>query len=422
MEIRAAREGEQEEIIDLLAEVFATQCRLRYASQIYQDSSYHLEQSRVGLVEGKIVSHLRISDRVVCVDDTTVKLAGVGMVATQVDYRQRGYASALIIDAISYMEKHDYDLSLLFTTIQPFYQNFDWSAFPQTTVEFPLELGETFPLSPWECRQFEIDTDLKSVMQIYQKCRHSGSIVRSLHYWRDGYAQQVGIIPSLVIEDSGQILAYANLCLGVDDSGTDPFLAQGYPNLREVGWTPDRPESLLILSRAILNQAIQQKISKLTGHLPPYHPLTVMLIRESQSTPSFSINQKLMYRTVSLPKLLSKMKPTLQSRLDQSSFYRNALEKETPDGVNSFCITVASQACTLQILSGRLEVLADQSGATKVLLSPDEWIRILFGDLTFPELQNLRVLDQLDISDSELQILNLLFPKSQHLHSVCDYF
>ena len=103
MEIRAAREGEQEEIIDLLAEVFVTQCRPRYASQIYQDSSYHLEQSWVGLVEGKIVSHLRISDRVVCVGDTTVKLAGVGIVATQADYRQRGYASALIIDAISYM-------------------------------------------------------------------------------------------------------------------------------------------------------------------------------------------------------------------------------------------------------------------------------------------------------------------------------
>ena len=127
------------------------------------------------------MSHLRISDRVASVDDTTVKLAGVGMVATQADYRQRGYASALVIDATSYMEKHDYDLSLLLT-IQPFYQNFDWSAFPQTTVEFPLELEETFPLSPWECRQFEIDTDLKSVMQIYQKCRHSGSIVRSLHY------------------------------------------------------------------------------------------------------------------------------------------------------------------------------------------------------------------------------------------------
>ena len=368
------------------------------------------------------MSHLRISDRVASVDDTTVKLAGVGMVVTQEDYRQRGYASALIMDAISYMEKHDYDLSLLFTTIQPFYQNFGWSAFPQTTVELPLELEEAFPLSPWNCRQFEIGTDLQSVIQIYQKCHHSGSIVRSPHYWHDGYARRVGVIPSLVIEDSGQILAYANLCLGVDDSGTDPFLAQGYPNLREVGWTPDRPESLLVLSRAILNQAIQQKTSKLTGHLSLHHPLTVMLIRESQSTPSFSINQKMMYRTVSLPKLLSKMKSTLRSRLDRSSFFRNALEREAPDGVSSFCITVAGQACTLKILSGQLEVLADQSGTTKVLLSPDEWIRILFGDLTFPELQNLRVLDQLDISDSELQVLNLLFPKSQHLHSVCDYF
>ena len=74
-----------------------------------------------------------------------------------------------------------------------------------------------------------------------------------------------------MIEDSGQILAYANQCLGVDDSGTDPFLAQGYPNLWEVGLAPARPDLLLVLSRFTLNKVIQQKMSKLTVHLPPHH-------------------------------------------------------------------------------------------------------------------------------------------------------
>ena len=58
MEIRAAKASELDEIIDLLSTVFVEECRPRYASQHHHDSSYELHQSRVCLVDGKIVRAL----------------------------------------------------------------------------------------------------------------------------------------------------------------------------------------------------------------------------------------------------------------------------------------------------------------------------------------------------------------------------
>ena len=63
MEIRAAKAHERDEIVDLIAAVFVEKCRPRYASQHYQDSSYELDQSRVCVVDGKIVSYVRVSNR-----------------------------------------------------------------------------------------------------------------------------------------------------------------------------------------------------------------------------------------------------------------------------------------------------------------------------------------------------------------------
>ena len=69
---------------------------------------------------GKIVSYVRVSNRSMYIGEAVVKLGGIGMVVTSEEYRRRGYSSALLRDAIAYMEAQNYDLSLLFTTIQPF--------------------------------------------------------------------------------------------------------------------------------------------------------------------------------------------------------------------------------------------------------------------------------------------------------------
>ena len=181
MEIRAAKAHERDEIVDLISAVFVEKCRPRYASQHYQDSSYELDQSRVCVVDGKIVSYVRVSDRSMYIGEAVVKLGGIGMVVTSEEHRRRGYSSALLRDAIAYMEAQNYDLSLLFTTIQPFYMPLGWASFPQTSFELELHDKKTFAPSGWKSRPFDLERDLTQISQIYDEHNkgRTGTILRS---------------------------------------------------------------------------------------------------------------------------------------------------------------------------------------------------------------------------------------------------
>ena len=350
MEIRAAKAHERDEIVDLISAVFVEKCRPRYASQHYQDSSYELDQSRVCVVDGKIVSYVRVSDRSMYIGEAVVKLGGIGMVVTSEEYRRRGYSSALLRDAIAYMEAQSYDLSLLFTTIQPFYMPLGWAAFPQTAFELELHDKKTFAPSGWKSRPFDLERDLTQISQIYDEHNkgRTGTVLRPEKLWRDGYSQQVGMLPSLVLEKEGRIGAYANLAFPDDDQGIDAYLATYYPNLREVGWRSTAPDSHLALCHAILEAAYAKDVESISGRLPRHHPMTLLLSEESGSPLSFSVHERMMYRVISLERLFQKLIPKFEAELENAGM---------TDRTGSFHFAVRDQSCTLNVNRGKLPLL-----------------------------------------------------------------
>ncbi len=415
MEIRAAKADERDEIVDLISAVFVEKCRPRYASQHYEDSSYELDQSRVCAVDGKIVSYVRVSDRSMYIGKGVVKLGGIGMVVTSEEYRRRGYSSALLRDAIAYMEAHNYDLSLLFTTIQPFYMPLGWASFPQTNFELELHDKKSFAPSGWNSRPFDLERDLTQVSQIYDEHNkgRTGTVLRPEELWRDGYSQQVGMLPSLVIEKDGQIGAYANLAFPDDDQGIDAYLATYYPNLREVGWRRTDPDSHLALCHAILDAAYERGVETISGRLTRHHPMTLLLSEESGSPLSFSIYERMMYRIISLERLFQKLIPKFETELKNAGM---------TDRSGSFHFTVRDQSCTLNVNQGKVTVIADDSGRTKVTLDTYHFLKVLFGDATFGQLDELNRAKGLNLQPDEMVLLSALFPKDEPTHWICDYF
>ena len=415
MEIRAAKADERDEIVDLIAAVFVEKCRPRYASQHYQDSSYELDQSRVCVVDGKIVSYVRVSDRSMHLGEAVVKLGGIGMVVTLEEYRRRGYSSALLRDAITYMEAQSYDLSLLFTTIQPFYTPLGWASFPQTSFELELHDKKTFVPSGWKRRAFDLERDLTQISQIYDEHNkgRTGTILRSESLWRDGYSQQVGMLPSLVVEKEGQIGAYANLAFPDDDQGIDAYLATYYPNLREVGCRSAAPDSLPALCHAILEAAYERGVESISGRLTRHHPMTLLLSEESGSPLSFSIHERAMYHVISLERLFQKLIPKFEKELGNTAI---------TDRSGSFCFTVSEQTCTLNVNRGKVTVVADDSGKTKVALDTYHFLKVLFGDATFGQLDELNRIKGISLQPDEKALLSTLFPKDEPTHWICDYF
>ena len=415
MEIRAAKAHERDEIIDLIAAVFVERCRPRYASQHYQDSSYELDQSRVCVVDGKIVSYVRVSDRSMYIGKEVVKLGGIGMVVTSPEYRGRGYASALLRDAIAYMEANNYDLSILFTTIQPFYMPLGWASFPQTNFELELHGKKTFAPSGWKSRPFEIEKDLTQISQIYDEHNkgRTGTVLRSEQLWRDGYSQQVGMLPSLVVEKDGQIGAYANLAFPNDAQDIDAYLATYYPNLREVGCRNTDPDSLHPLCHAILEAAYERGVESISGRLTRHHPMTLLLSEESGSPLSFSIHERAMYRVISLEGLFQKLIPKFEAELENTA---------TTDQSGSFHFTVGDQSCTLDVNRGKVAVIADDRGRTRVALENYHFLKVLFGDATFRQLDEFNRVKGLNLRPDEITLLSTLFPKDEPTHWICDYF
>ncbi len=337
------------------------------------------------------------------------------MVVTLPEYRRRGYASALMRDSIAYMEEQGYDLGLLFTIIQPFYMTFGWASFPQTTFELELRGKRTFAPSAWTSRPFDPERDLTQISQIYDEHNkgRTGTILRSEEHWWDGYSHQVGILPSLVVEKDGLIGAYANLAFPTDSQDIDAYLATYYPNLREIGYRSQHLDSLLALCHAILVQAYEKGVESISGRLTRHHPMTILLSEESGSPLSFSIEERAMYRVISLHSLFQKLIPEFEARLENVAM---------TEGSGSFCFNLENQTCTLHVNRGKVVVTADDSGGTEVDLDTPRFLKLLFGEATFGQLDELNRIKGLNLQPHEIAILSALFPKDEPIHWICDYF
>ena len=416
MEIRAARDAEIEEVIDLAAAVFVERCRPRYASQHLEDSTYVLHQSRVCVVDGRVVSQVRVSEREMRIGSAVVKLGGIGLVGTLEKYRRNGYSSAVLRDAVGYMADEGYDLGLLFTSIQPFYARLGWAPFPQTNFEIEVGRRREFESSHWTVREFELK-DLPRVIEIYGEHNRArtGTIVRKPRQWSDGYGRQTGMPPTLVAERNGVIGAYANVGLGEGAANNvgDAFLSTYYPNIRELGCAAGSEDALVALCRGVLERAHDAGLEAITGRLPRHDTMTLLLSRESGMSLSFSIHERSMYRVISLSSLLTKIAPELQRRLESAG---------DTSASGSYLFAVDGQSCALTVDRGNVHVEADGRGSTRLELDSYRFFKLLFGDSTFSELADYNRVLGLNLSPSDAALLDVLFPKGEHTHWICDYF
>ena len=350
------------------------------------------------------------------IGSAVVKLGGIGLVGTLEKYRRNGYSSAVLRDAVGYMADEGYDLGLLFTSIQPFYARLGWAPFPQTNFEIEVGRRREFESSHWTVREFELK-DLPRVIEIYGEHNRArtGTIVRKPRQWSDGYGRQTGMPPTLVAERNGVIGAYANVGLGEGDANNvgDAFLSTYYPNIRELGCAAGSEDALVALCRGVLERAHDAGLEAITGRLPRHDTMTLLLSRESGMSLSFSIHERSMYRVISLSSLLTKIAPELQRRLESAG---------DTSASGSYLFAVDGQSCALTVDRGNVHVEADGRGRTRLELDSYRFFKLLFGDSTFSELADYNRVLGLNLSPSDAALLDVLFPKGEHTHWICDYF
>ena len=394
MEIRAARESELEQVVELCCLAFNPDGHERYWQYMRGDSSYRLPQTRVVVVNGTVVSTLRVWERRLRVGVSFVTMGGVGGVCTHPKYRGVGYASALMRDTIGYLRRTGCDVGALFTIIpEAFYRRLGWTSFP--LHGFQLTLDSATPVDAplgWQVTDFDPEADLNAVARLYDlsNTQQSGTIARTRAYWDMAPCHIRGVFPTVVARRDGHIGGYLNY-----------EIYEKTAEVREIGYLPNNPEILEALVSHFLKICEAQAVEKITGTFSPQHPFVQRLIAVCNGAFTPKTDTAMMLYAVNLPVLLRRLVVAWESRIADAKETFPPLTVKLPALNDQQTVLRHNADGTLQILPGD----ADAVDYGVDLPEIDFW-QLLFGEIGWGQLSV-----EASVSPEVSTFLKTLFPK-----------
>jgi len=163
-----------------------TQCFPNTPAEFFR--LYHLHdpflnpsETFLGLDNHRIVSVVQRYPRKMYIRGQSVRMVGIGNVATLASHRGMGYASNLVQFALRDAEKQDHALAMLFTRIPPFFQNLGFHIVERN--EFFIQPVAEAPRGRIEA--FDKERDLDQIMELYDRfsAGRTGNLVRHRDYW-----------------------------------------------------------------------------------------------------------------------------------------------------------------------------------------------------------------------------------------------
>jgi predicted N-acetyltransferase YhbS len=414
MEIRALREAEIEEAIEHVCLAFGKPGHVRFRYHVTHDSSFTLEQARVCVIDGRIVSYVRVSDRPIRIGSAVVRMGGIGAVSTNPEHCNRGYSTALLWDAVRYMERERYDLSMLFTGIPRHYAKVGWVTFPAHS--FSAVPGDPPSLeTSYVVRDFDEARDLEAVIEIYNRYNEerTGTMARPRQYWLDHHSRVMGVLPLWVAETDGRVVAFM--------SGT-PI------RMDALAYLPEHSAAVAPICARVMREgqeAVRSAASgepetrhgrrsepRITGELPKSHPALELLAHWSPRPMEHTESESMMLRVIRLVPLMQKVAPVLERRLSHAGLLPRRV---------TICIREQDAAARIVIDGNHLHVEAGDGG--DIVLEPGtrNFLKLLLGDTPFSVLREL-IPGAAGVSLDDAALLDILFLKQEPVYYGCDHF
>ena len=394
MEIRAARESELEQTVELSCVAFNPEGHERYWQYIKGDSSYRPSQTRVVVVNDRVVSTLRVWERRMWVGASLVTAGGIGGVCTHPNYRGVGYASALMRDTIDYLRTIGCDLGVLFTIIpEAFYRQLGWTSFPLHGFNLNCNASaREADSSAWQVTDFNPETDLDAVAALYDfaNAQQSGTIARTRAYWDMAPSRIRGVLPTVVARQNGHIGGYLN------------YEIEGERvEVCEVGYVPDAPLVLDALVSHFLQACEAQGVEEIGGRFPSQHPFAERLIATCDNPVIQTEYTGMMCYAVDLPVLLRRLVVGWESQIADAEETFGALAVKLPTP-NNQQIVIRHNA------DGTLQIVPEDADAVDlgVDLSEADFWQLLFGEIGWEQVR-----PDASVSPEISAFLETLFPK-----------
>jgi GNAT superfamily N-acetyltransferase len=393
IEIRPAVAREElEQAYDIWGTVFPEN-RSFFQERLDFDSEYAMDTTFLAYVNRRLAAAIQIFPFRMHWGSVPLKVGGIGNVATLPEFRRRGLAQQLLRRQCRYMFKQGYDLSLLMTGINSFYEQLGWR-----TVQDPEWVADAAALrtasSPGSSRirRYHED-DLDQVSSIYDN-RNDEMIAprqRTKAYWR-GQSLWQAVRPEqfLVAEESGRIVAFMRYKTSGDEL-----------QLLDCGCQPAKEQAVLDLLHQILTN--EPQVTVLKAALPSGHILDDFLNRNGGRT--VPVGYKL-WRSFHLNGTLRKIAPEIERNI------RNAPIGQLPE---SLLFIVDGEEALVTMKQGTVEVTPVGKSVryqAVVELTGQEWLVLL--------LKGYEALEQRE--KAGMEYLRVLFPKRPYIFWPVDHF
>ncbi len=127
--------GEVEKVVQLLDLAFE-----KTPAEYFRRKLVEPDTRTVAIFDGDVpVSTLTLYDRQVWYGGSRLRMLGIGDVGTHPDYRGRGLASKLMKFAVDFMKEQGYQLSILFTDINSYYERFGYVTVEKLFTLVPID-------------------------------------------------------------------------------------------------------------------------------------------------------------------------------------------------------------------------------------------------------------------------------------------
>jgi predicted acetyltransferase len=257
-------EADQEAVYQTLLHVFHGPDRDSFLGAI-NDPAYRPDQRILAKVDGRIVSHLHLTERLIRFGSVTIPVNGVMWVGTLPEFRGMGFAQNLMRLASQRGKESGASVQVLTTGMPQFYQPLGWGICGRQTTAQTMsrnlpQVGDglvegraTWQVRPW--RQVELG-DLMSLYDL-EYCRTTGSVVRSEEYWRwmigRRYAHVIWVA-----------------CLGESVKGY-AFIKDH--KILEIASDPAYPQALKSLLGRVRAEALERAYPEVSVAAPSTHPV-----------------------------------------------------------------------------------------------------------------------------------------------------
>ena len=363
VEFCLATEADHEAIYQTLLHVFQGPDRETFLGAL-SDPSYNPEQRMLVKVDGRVVSHVHLTERTVRYGCSTMAMNGILWVGTLPEYRGLGFAQNLMRLADGRAKETGVALQALDTGMPKFYRPLGWGIcgrhcigqtlsrnLPQVSDGVIEGRGGFWHVRPW--RQVE----LNDLMALYdrQYARTNGSVVRSEDYWR-----------WMIGRRQAHVIWVA--CQGETVRG---YAFVKDHRILEIATDPAHPQALKALLGRVRAEALERAYPQVVVHAPVDHPAIeafrqangkVMDQEEWEGSTS-------MYHIPNLEKFLTAALPELAERATLAGVAQ-PLE---------LGLTVGDRRWMLHVEGEKSRFEPDKLSRRHLTLTPPALVRLLMG-------------------------------------------